>query len=91
MRLIHTRDIESLVSAQAIKDQLDRDKSVIELMEAMEDTYSFVDELKSFPEKIELLKTIIKEILDETYGTCMLHALSLASDADILQQTALSF
>lgn len=60
-------------------------------MEAMEDTYSFVDELKSFPEKIELLKTIIKEILDETYGTYMLHALSLASDADILQQTAPSF
>ncbi|KZP17876.1 hypothetical protein FIBSPDRAFT_864509 [Athelia psychrophila] len=52
---------------KAIKDQLDRDKSVIELMETMEDTYTFVDELKAFPEKIELLKTIIRKILEETY------------------------
>lgn len=83
--------MDDSVSAQAIKDQLDRDKSVIELMETMEDTYTFVDELKAFPEKIELLKTIIRKILEETYGRCMLLALCLASHADMLSQSAPSF
>lgn len=50
----------------------------------MEDTYTFVDELKVFPEKIEPLKAIIKKILDETYSMCMLLALCLASDTDMI-------
>lgn len=34
----------------------------------MEDTYTFVDELKAFPEKIKPLEAVIKKILEETYS-----------------------
>ena len=62
-------------SAQAINGQIDRDKSVVELTEAMEDAFTFVDELKAFPDKIQPLQVIIRKILEETYGGCTLRVM----------------
>ena len=50
-----------------MKNQLDRDKKVIELTAAMENAYSFVDEIRAIPDKIKTLDNIIKTILLQTF------------------------
>jgi len=50
-----------------VKNQLDRDKKVIELTAAMENAYSFVDEIRAIPDKIKTLDNIIKTILLQTF------------------------
>ena len=54
-----------------MKDQLDRDQSVIDLMDAMERVYSFVDEIQSIPDKINTLEKIIDLILQQTFDCAM--------------------
>ncbi|KIM82264.1 hypothetical protein PILCRDRAFT_474447 [Piloderma croceum F 1598] len=56
---------------QIVKDQLDRDQSVIDLMDAMERVYSFVDEIQSVPDKINTLEKIIDSILLQTFNCAM--------------------
>lgn len=47
-------------------DQLDRDLAIAELLAAMENVYSFVDVLQTFPEKIKILEDTITKILTQT-------------------------
>jgi hypothetical protein len=50
-----------------VKDQLDRDQKVIDLMTSMENVYSFVDEIQSLRDKNNTLDKIIKLILQQTF------------------------
>jgi hypothetical protein len=50
-----------------VKDQLERDGKVIDLMTAMENVYSFVDEIQSIPDKVKSLDKVIKTILQQTF------------------------
>jgi hypothetical protein len=52
---------------QVVKDQLERDRRVIDLMAAMEHVYSFVDEIQFIPDKIKSLERVIKTILQQTF------------------------
>jgi hypothetical protein len=52
---------------QIVKSQLDRDQKVTVLLASMEDAYSFVDIVKSVPEKIKTLDNVIKAILQQTF------------------------
>jgi len=51
---------------QAIKGQLDRDKEITELLATMKDVYSFVEDVKKFPDKIGRLEDIILQVLGQT-------------------------
>ena len=53
-------------SEQAIKAQLDRDKEIAELLGTMKDVYSFVEDVKKFPDKIDRLEDTIIGILGQT-------------------------
>jgi len=53
-------------SEQAIKGQLDRDKEITELLATMRDVYSFVEDVKKFPDKIDRLEDTILQILRQT-------------------------
>jgi hypothetical protein len=55
-----------------MKDQLDRDQSVIDLMDAMKKVYSFADEIESVPDKINTLEKIIDLIPQQTFDCAML-------------------
>jgi hypothetical protein len=50
-----------------VKNQLDRDLKVIDLMASMENVYSFVDELQSLRDKNKTLDKVIKLILQQTF------------------------
>ena len=52
---------------QVVKNQLERDQKVINLMAAMEHVYSFVDEIQSIPDKVKSLEQLIKTILQQTF------------------------
>jgi len=65
-----TRTYDDVV-LQIVKDQLDRDQSVVDLMNAMERVYSFVDEIQSVPDKINTLEKIIDSILQQTFDCAM--------------------
>jgi hypothetical protein len=49
-----------------VQGQLDRDRSIADLLVAMESVYSFVDALQSLPEKIDALEDIIIKIAVQT-------------------------
>jgi hypothetical protein len=51
---------------QVILVQLDGDSKIVELVNAMDDTYSFVDATKTLPEEIKSSENIIMEILAQT-------------------------
>ena len=53
-------------SKQATKHQLGQDEKIAELLGTMKDTYSFVEQVKEFPAKIELLEETIIQILGQT-------------------------
>ena len=55
-----------MASKQAIKGQLDRDKGITELLGTMKDVYSFVEDVKKFPDKIHRLEDTILQILGQT-------------------------
>jgi len=46
--------------------QLERDKKVVDLVTTMESVYAFVDVVRSYPDKLEVLKNIIENILNQT-------------------------
>jgi hypothetical protein len=52
---------------QVVKNQLDRDQKLIDLMTSMENVYSFVDEIESLRDKNNTLDKIIKLILQQTF------------------------
>jgi hypothetical protein len=51
---------------QVVKGQLDRDKSLMELMGSMQELYAFVDTVKAVPQKIDRLENVIFMILRQT-------------------------
>jgi hypothetical protein len=51
---------------QVLKGQIDRDRRIFDLVETMEDVYSFVDVVKSLPKKLEILEDVIVKILKQT-------------------------
>lgn len=51
---------------QILKGQIDRDRRIFDLVETMEDVYSFVDVVKSLPKKLEILEDVIVKILKQT-------------------------
>ncbi|KAG2357448.1 hypothetical protein BDR07DRAFT_1612520 [Suillus spraguei] len=53
------------------KDQLDRDKRIGDLTDMMEDVYTFVDDVKSFPSRLASQEETIKKIMFQTIE-CML-------------------
>ncbi|KAG1813834.1 uncharacterized protein BJ212DRAFT_1482194 [Suillus subaureus] len=53
------------------RDQLDRDKRIGDLTNMMEDVYTFVDDVKSFPSRLAPQEEIIKKIMFQTIE-CML-------------------
>ena len=50
-----------------MKNQLERDSGVVDLMTAMEHVYFFVDEIQSVPDKLKSLDKIINAILQQTF------------------------
>src|SRR5882757_8248932 len=52
--------------AQSVKGQLDRDRRIADLVNMMEDVYTFVDDVKSFPSRLSSLEETIKKILFQT-------------------------
>jgi len=52
---------------QVVKNQLERDQRVVDLMAVMEHVYSFVDEIQSIPDKVKSLEKVIKTILQQTF------------------------
>ena len=46
--------------------QLERDKKVVDLVTTMESVYSFVEVVRSYPDKLEVLENIIESILNQT-------------------------
>ncbi|KAG1871581.1 hypothetical protein F4604DRAFT_1955755 [Suillus subluteus] len=54
-----------------VRDQLDRDKRIGDLTDIMEDVYTFVDDVKSFPSRLASQEEIIKKIMFQTIE-CML-------------------
>lgn len=63
--------ITHLRRMQIFKNQLDRDQKIVDLMASMADVYSFVDELKTVPDKINILENVIKSILQHTFECAM--------------------
>ncbi|KAG1879614.1 hypothetical protein C8R48DRAFT_648028 [Suillus tomentosus] len=53
------------------RGQLDRDKSIGELTDMMEDVYTFVDDIKRFPSRLASQEETIKKIMSQTIE-CML-------------------
>jgi hypothetical protein len=51
---------------EAIKGQFERDKKLIDLVMTMNEVYSFVDVIRSIPNKLQLLEDIIAKILQQT-------------------------
>jgi hypothetical protein len=51
---------------QAILGQLDRDTKIVKLIYAMDEMYSFVESLKTFPKKVAVLENTITTILTQT-------------------------
>jgi hypothetical protein len=49
-----------------VKDQLDRDKDLIDLFMAMKEACLFVDEVQLVREKTNSLEKVIKDILKQT-------------------------
>jgi hypothetical protein len=49
-----------------VKDQLDRDKDLIDLFMAMKEACLFVDEVQLVQEKINSLEKVIEDILKQT-------------------------
>jgi hypothetical protein len=83
---------------QIAKDQLDRDQSVIDLMDSMERVYSFVDEIQSVPDKINILEKTIELILQQTfecamfiqeYAGCGFTSASSAANAELSTEASL--
>jgi hypothetical protein len=54
------------ICQQVVKGQFDRDTSLMELMESMQELYLFVDAVKAVPQKIDRLESIILMILRQT-------------------------
>ena len=54
-------------SVQIIKGQLDRDQAIVDLLNAMELTFAFVDAVEILRGKISLLNDTIKDILKQTF------------------------
>jgi hypothetical protein len=52
---------------QIVRNQLDRDQKVIDLLASMENVYSFVDEIQSLRDKNPTLDNVIKLILQQTF------------------------
>lgn len=50
-----------------MKNQLDRDQKIIDLLTSMENVYSFVDEMQSVRDKNTTLDNVIKLILQQTF------------------------
>ena len=53
--------------AQIVKNQLDRDRKIIDLLTSMEKVYSFVDEIQAVRDKNTTLDSVIKLILQQTF------------------------
>lgn len=51
--------------------QLERDNKVVDLVTTMESVYSFVEVVRSYPDKLEVLENIIESILNQTIE-CMI-------------------
>ena len=51
---------------QVLKAQLDRDQSICDLVLTMESVYSFVEAMRSVPDKREILEEVIVKILKQT-------------------------
>ena len=60
------RRLRAKCCLQVLKSQIDRDRSICELVMGMEEVYSFVDVVRSLPNKLELLEDIIVKILKQT-------------------------
>ena len=52
--------------SKAVKGQMERDAQIVDLVNTMEDVYSFVEESNSFRSKIKVLEKTIDEILKQT-------------------------
>ena len=50
-----------------MKNQLDRDRTVVGLLDSMQNVYSFLDDIQAFPEKIKSLEDVIRAILQQTF------------------------
>jgi hypothetical protein len=51
---------------KVVKGQVERDRDVVKLAATMEDVFSFVDAIESFPEKLTVLEETILKILHQT-------------------------
>ncbi|KAG1742617.1 uncharacterized protein EDB91DRAFT_1346397 [Suillus paluster] len=54
-----------------VRGQLDTDKRIADLVNMMEDVYTFVDDVKNFPSRLSSLEETVKKILSQTIE-CML-------------------
>ncbi|EGO05416.1 hypothetical protein SERLA73DRAFT_149548 [Serpula lacrymans var. lacrymans S7.3] len=61
----------SVYQIQIVKGQLDRDKKIEDLAAIMQDVYTFVDVVQSFPEKLAPLDDTIRKILAQTIECVM--------------------
>ena len=52
--------------AQVVKNQLETDNKLLDLVKTMIDVWSFVDDVKSLPEKLKRLEEIIDNIQKQT-------------------------
>ena|ERR1700729_853510 len=52
--------------SKVVKGQMERDAQIVDLVNTMEDVYSFVEESNSFRSKIKVLEKTIDEILKQT-------------------------
>lgn len=51
---------------QALRDQVDRDRKVVDLASTMQSVYSFIDVIQDTPQKLEALSDTIKALLTQT-------------------------